>query len=481
MLEFDVDAGRFAQIKVVGVGGAGNNAISRMIMSGLKGVEFISINTDKQALYISKAGSKMQIGEKLTRGLGAGANPEIGMKAAEESRDDIAASLKGADLVFITAGMGGGTGTGAAPVVAEICRELGILCVGVVTRPFMFEGKQRMINAEKGINELRSRADTLVIVPNDRLLQVVGKGTSIMEAFRVADDVLRQGVQGISDLITMPSLINLDFADVKTVMKDKGIAHMGIGHGSGENRAIDAAKHAIVSPLLETTIDGATGIIINVTGGQDMGLMEINEAAMLIQQAVDPDANIFFGAGIDERLDDEIHITVIATGFERNRQTKPASNLRFGRASEPVEERPTKTYYNPQPQQYQPVSQRPQPQYQPPQPEPEEDEDDGLVLTTWGQERNQPDKTQERKAVSQRIDVEFEDEAFSGIGRAPERELYRPVGKNRVDNQPARADRDREREREERRPAHQETLNPVYRSRNEDDDMDMPTIFRRRK
>lgn len=317
MLEFDIDMDQFATIKVVGVGGGGNNAVNRMIEHGLKGVDFISVNTDKQALYVSQATQKIQIGEKLTKGLGAGANPEIGQKAAEESKDDIAQILKGADMVFITAGMGGGTGTGAAPIVAEIARELGILTVGVVTKPFIFEGKQRMINAERGISELKSRVDTLVTIPNDRLLQVVEKRTSMLEAFKIADDVLRQGVQGISDLIAVPGLVNLDFADVRTIMKEKGLAHMGIGKGSGDNRATDAAKQAIQSPLLETTIEGAKGVLLNITGGANLGLFEVNEAAELVSQAADPDANIIFGAVIDEALEDEIRIIVIATGFEK--------------------------------------------------------------------------------------------------------------------------------------------------------------------
>ena len=315
MLEFDEDLERFAQIKVVGVGGGGNNAVNRMIASGLKGCEFIVLNTDKQALLQSNANQKIQIGEKLTKGLGAGANPEVGQKAAEENRDEIMQTLKGSDLVFVTAGMGGGTGTGAAPVVAEIAKEMGILTVGVVTKPFTFEGRQRMLFAERGIKNLREKVDTLITIPNDRLLQVVGKGTSIIDAFRVADDILRQGIQGISELIAVPALINLDFADVKSIMKDRGLAHMGIGYGTGENRTVDAARQAISSPLLETTIDGAMGVLINITGGVSLGLLEINEAANMISQAVDPDANIIFGAGVDESMDDGVRITVIATGF----------------------------------------------------------------------------------------------------------------------------------------------------------------------
>lgn len=316
MLEFDMDTEQFAQIKVVGVGGGGNNAVNRMIEANLKGVQFIAINTDKQALYNSKAEYKIQIGEKLTRGLGAGANPEIGSKAAEESRDDVYQALQGADMVFVTAGMGGGTGTGAAPIVAQIAKEMGILTVGVVTKPFTFEGRRRMLHADKGIEELRKRVDTLVTIPNDRLLQVVEKRTSIVDAFKIADDVLRQGVQGISDLIAIPGLVNLDFADVKTIMHERGLAHMGVGRAGGENRAVEAAKQAIHSPLLETTINGAKGVLLNITGGPSLGLYEINEAAAIVQEAADLEANIIFGAVIDESLKDEIRITVIATGFE---------------------------------------------------------------------------------------------------------------------------------------------------------------------
>lgn len=330
MLEFDIDMEQFAQIKVVGVGGGGNNAINRMIQYGLKGVDYISINTDKQALYLSKSNHKIQIGEKLTKGLGAGANPEIGQKAAEESREEIQHALEGSDMVFITAGMGGGTGTGAAPIVAEIAKDMGILTVGVVTKPFLFEGRRRMNNAEMGIAELKERVDTLVTIPNDRLLQVVEKRTSMLEAFKIADDVLRQGVQGISDLIAVPGLVNLDFADVRTIMKEKGLAHMGIGRGSGDNRAVEAAKQAIQSPLLETTIDGATGILLNITGGESLGLFEVNEAAELVSQAAHPDANIIFGAVIDENLEDEVRITVIATGFE---QMNAASSTESRRGS----------------------------------------------------------------------------------------------------------------------------------------------------
>ena len=318
MLDFQIeDQQSFASIKVIGCGGAGNNAINRMVDAGLKGVDFIAVNTDRQALAMSKAGTTIQIGEKLTKGLGAGAVPDVGRRAAEESREEIAAAIKGADLVFVTAGMGGGTGTGAAPIVAEIARDMNCLTIAVVSKPFAFEGKQRMKNAEMGVIDLKQRVDTLVVLPNDRLLQVVTKGTSMLEAFRIADDVLRQGIQGISDLIAVPALINLDFADVKTIMESGGMAHMGIGVGKGENRMVEAAKNAITSPLLETSIDGARAVLINITGGEDMSIIDINEAANLVMQAADSEANIIFGAGIDENLQDEVRITVIATGFEK--------------------------------------------------------------------------------------------------------------------------------------------------------------------
>lgn len=306
-----------ATIKVIGVGGAGNNAVNRMVDSGIKGVEFIAVNTDRQALLLSKAASKIQIGEKITRGLGAGANPDIGAQAAEESKSEIAEALRGADMVFVTAGMGGGTGTGAAPIIAATAKEMGILTIGVVTKPFTFEGKKRLSQAERGVESLKGKVDTLVVIPNDKLLQVIDRKTSIVEAFKMADDVLRQGVQGISDLIAIPGLVNLDFADVKTIMLNTGMAHMGIGRASGENRAEDAAKQAVQSPLLETSIEGARGVIINITGGNNLGLHEVNTAAELIQRSVDPEANIIFGAVIDESLDEDIVITVIATGFEK--------------------------------------------------------------------------------------------------------------------------------------------------------------------
>ena len=317
-MDFDVNMMEgIANIKVIGVGGGGNNAVNRMIENGIQGVEFISINTDRQALHLSKAGTKIQIGEKITKGLGAGANPDIGFQSAEESRDEIGNSMKDADMIFVTAGMGGGTGTGAAPIVASIAKEMGILTVGVVTKPFTFEGKKRMQQAERGVEALKSKVDTLITIPNDRLLQIIDRKTTLIEAFKMADDILRQGVQGISDLIAVPGLVNLDFADIKTIMLGTGIAHMGVGISNGDNRAEDAAKQAIQSPLLETSIEGARGVIINVTGGSDLGLHEVNTAAELIQRSVDPDANIIFGAVIDEKLEGKIVITVIATGFER--------------------------------------------------------------------------------------------------------------------------------------------------------------------
>ncbi len=331
MLDFEVGLDQYANIKVIGVGGGGNNAVNRMISAGLKGVEFIAINTDAQALQLSQSEARIQIGAKLTKGLGAGANPEIGQKAAEESRDEIIKGLKGADMVFVTAGMGGGTGTGAAPLVAEVAKELGALTVGVVTKPFTFEGRKRMAQAETGIQNLKAKVDTLITIPNDRLLQVIDKHTSIVEAFRIADDVLRQGVQGISDLIAVPGLINLDFADVKTIMRDTGSALMGIGVASGENRAAEAARVAISSPLLETSIEGARGVLLNITGGASLGLFEVNEAAEIIAQAADPEANIIFGAVIDERLEDEVRVTVIATGFDQKpaRREKAKQELEF--------------------------------------------------------------------------------------------------------------------------------------------------------
>ena len=308
-----------AVIKVAGIGGGGVNAVNRMIDSGLKGVEFIAINTDAQALLMSDADVKLDIGRNLTRGLGAGADPEVGRQAAEEHRDEIEEVLKGADMVFITAGKGGGTGTGGAPVVAEIAKSLGALTIGVVTRPFSFEGRRRAVVAEQGIMSLKDKLDTLIIIPNDRLLQVCDETTSVLEAFKMADEVLLQGVQGITDLITTPGLINLDFADVRTIMANAGSALMGIGQSGGETRAADAAKTAISSPLLEQSVEGATGILLNITGGPDIGLFEINEAAEIVQSAADANANIIFGSVIDESLGDEVRVTVIATGFDHGR------------------------------------------------------------------------------------------------------------------------------------------------------------------
>ena len=310
-----------AVIKVVGVGGGGTNAVNRMVEAGVKGVEFIAINTDRQALLMSDADRTVHIGEELTRGLGAGANPEIGAQAAEESRADIRDALAGADMVFVTAGEGGGTGTGAAPVVAEIAmEEIGALTVGVVTKPFGFEGRKRMNQAEEGVALLAQKVDTLIVVPNDRLLQVIEKRTSMLDAFRIADDILRQGTQGITDLITIPGLINLDFADVRAIMKDAGSAMMGIGIASGENRAADAAKEAISSKLLESSIVGADRILYSITGGSDMSLQEIDEASQIINSAADEDANIIFGTVIDESMGDQIRVTVIATGFAGTEQ-----------------------------------------------------------------------------------------------------------------------------------------------------------------
>lgn len=306
----------FATIKVFGIGGGGTNAVNRMIGSGVKGVEFWGVNTDIQALSVSLADNRLQVGAKLTRGLGAGSNPEVGQKAAEESREEIKNALQGSDMVFITAGMGGGTGTGASPVIAEVSKELGILTIAVVTKPFRFEGPVRISQAESGVALLKEKVDALIVIPNDKLLQVVERKTSIIEAFKVADDVLRQGVKGISDLITVPGLINLDFADVRTIMYEAGSAMMGIGTGSGENRAIEAAEQAISSPLLEETITGAKGVIFNVTGGSDLTLYEVNDAAEVIYNAVDPDANIIFGAVIDENIKGDVIVTVIATGFK---------------------------------------------------------------------------------------------------------------------------------------------------------------------
>jgi cell division protein FtsZ len=328
----DESGNYLAVIKVVGVGGGGTNAVNRMVDAGLTGVEFVAVNTDAQALMMCDADHKIHIGSIATRGLGAGADPAVGLAAAQESRDELKEALKGADMVFVTAGEGGGTGTGGAPVVAELARELGALTVGVVTKPFVFEGRKRAQQAELGIQNLRDRVDTLIVIENDRLLQVVEKRTSVVEAFRMADDVLRQGVQGITDLITVPGLVNLDFADVRTIMRDAGSALMGIGIASGDNRAAEAARAAVSSPLLETSIEGATGILLNITGGPDIGLFEVNEAAEVVTSAADQNANVIFGAVIDDGLGDDIRVTVIATGFGPQRRRR----RREGAAEAPI-------------------------------------------------------------------------------------------------------------------------------------------------
>lgn len=364
----------FAQIKVVGVGGGGGNAVNRMISEGLAGVEFITINTDNQALNNSKANTRVRIGDKTTRGLGAGGMPEIGQKAAEESQEELYEVLRGADMVFIAAGMGGGTGTGAAPVVAGIAKELGALTIGVVTRPFTFEGKRRSDFAEQGIEALKGKVDTLIVIPNDRLLSIAHKNATLQQAFSLADDVLRQGIQGISELITVPSLINLDFADVRTIMSEGGAALMAVGHGTGDDRAINAARQAIHNGLLDVTIDGARGILFNITGGPSLSLTEVNEAAAIVRESAHPDVHLIFGARIDENLGDEVRITVIATGFEQARSTRRAGDV--GAASyQPARQQPAASYVPPQnyqaPRQQQPVPVQPQaPRQQTPAPSP---------------------------------------------------------------------------------------------------------------
>ncbi|MEK6208211.1 MAG: cell division protein FtsZ [Chloroflexota bacterium] len=335
------DIENFALIKVVGVGGGGSNAVNRMIRAELLGVEFIAVNTDAQALLLSDAPHKLRIGDKVTKGLGSGADPVVGRKAAEDDSEKLYEALKEADMVFVTAGMGGGTGTGAAPIIAEIAKDVGALTVAVVTKPFSFEGAKRRLLAEQGIAELVDKVDTLITIPNDRLLQVVEKKTSMVDAFRIVDDVLRQGVQGISDLITVPGLINLDFADVKTIMTNAGSALMGIGHGSGESRAADAARQAIMSPLLEQSIDGARGVLFTITGGPDLTLFEVNEAAEIIHAAADPEANIIFGAVIDERMGGEVKISVIATAFEPARAIRRLEGPMYKRQAPSVEQRAT--------------------------------------------------------------------------------------------------------------------------------------------
>jgi cell division protein FtsZ len=321
----DATGNYLAVIKVVGVGGGGTNAVNRMVDTGLLGVEFIAVNTDAQALMGCDADVKIHIGSTATRGLGAGADPAVGLAAAQESRDELKEALKGADMIFVTAGEGGGTGTGAAPVVAELGREIGALTVGVVTKPFGFEGRRRSQQAEQGIDSLREKLETLIVIENDRLLQVVEKQTTVVDAFRMADDVLRQGVQGITDLITVPGLVNLDFADVRTIMREAGSALMGIGSASGDNRAAEAARSAVSSPLLESSIEGATGILLNITGGPDIGLFEVNEAAEVVTSAADVNANVIFGAVIDDAMGDEVRVTVIATGFGAGRRRRRGS------------------------------------------------------------------------------------------------------------------------------------------------------------
>ncbi len=341
------------KIKVLGVGGGGNNAINRMIEAGVASAEFIAINTDKQALLISKASKRLQIGERLTKGMGAGAIPEIGRKAAEESKASIKEILEGSDLVFITAGMGGGTGTGAAPVIAQIAKELGILTVGIVTKPFQFENRKRMENAEKGISELKKYVDTIVVIPNERLLTILHEKTTLVEAFRYADDVLRQGIQGIADLIVFPGMINLDFADIGTVMKNRGLAHMGIGHGKGENKTLEAVRQAVASPLIETTIEGATGVVLNIKGGNDITLREVSEAANMVKEVIDPACNLIFGSSIDPDMRDEVEITIIATGFKSpDSQAEEKTETEEEPKEEKVEDKFTGFNpfgYNPQP------------------------------------------------------------------------------------------------------------------------------------
>ena len=372
----------FAQIKVVGVGGGGNNAVNRMIAEGLGGVEFIAINTDNQALMLSKSKTRVRIGDKLTRGLGAGGNPEIGKKAAEESSDELYEVLRGADMIFIASGMGGGTGTGASPVVAQIAKELGALTIGVVTRPFTFEGAKRQQSAEAGIEALKSQVDTLIVIPNDRLLQIASKNATLQQAFSLADDVLRQGIQGISELITVPALINLDFADVRTIMSEGGAALMAVGRATGDERARKASEMAISSALLDVTIDGARGILFNITGGPDLSLFEVNEAAAIIKESAHPDVNLIFGAQIDEGLGDEVRVTVIATGFEHTsrvqRKMEQQPIYRPQQQSQPLPQRQERQAPQPQPtqrpmQQYSapPAPQQQQPM-QPQQPLPQE-------------------------------------------------------------------------------------------------------------
>ena len=355
MFEIETEPERLANIKVIGVGGGGNNAVNRMIEDGVKCVDFIAVNTDAQALVVTKAPHKIQIGKK---GLGAGADPNVGKKSAEESREAIEESLRGADMVFVTAGMGGGTGTGAAPVIASIAKDLGILTVGIITKPFSFEGRSRMKNAEAGIEALKEHVDAIVSIPNDKLLQIIDKNTSILDTFREADRVLRQGVQGISDIIAVPGYINCDFADVVAIMKDAGIAHMGVGMAKGDNKAEEAVKMAIDSPLLETSIMGARGVLLNITGGKGLSMFDANIAAAKVQEMVDPDAKIIFGVALDESLEDEIRITIIATGFDQNQpqsvtpqfgvaQQQPEAPIKTGVVQSPLQARANNTVQRP--------------------------------------------------------------------------------------------------------------------------------------
>lgn len=359
MMDELIPGENFAQIKVIGVGGGGGNAVNRMINEGLGGVEFIAVNTDNQALMLSKAKTRVRIGDKLTRGLGAGGNPEIGRKAAEESSEDLLEVLRGADMIFVACGMGGGTGTGASPIIAQIAKELGALTIGVVTTPFTFEGTRRSQLAKAGIEALKSQVDTLIVIPNDRLLQIADKRSTLQQAFSLADDVLRQGIQGISELITVPGLINLDFADVRTIMSEGGAALMAVGRAAGDDRARQASELAITSGLLDVTIDGARGILFSITGGPDMTLFEVNEAAAIIKESAHPDCNLIFGAHIDESMGDEVHITVIATGFERSRVEmnlieQAAIRQQQPRTTQQTQPRPQQ----PRPQQYEDVEVR---------------------------------------------------------------------------------------------------------------------------
>jgi cell division protein FtsZ len=384
MLEFDTSIDSLAVIKVIGVGGGGNNAVNRMIEHGVQGVEFIAVNTDAQALNLSKAEIRLQIGGKLTRGLGAGANPEVGKKAAEESKEQIEEALRGADMVFVTAGMGGGTGTGAAPVIAGIAKELGALTVGVVTRPFTFEGRKRSTQAIGGIGTMKEAVDTLIVIPNDRLLEIVDKSTPMLEAFREADNVLRQGVQGISDLIAVPGLINLDFADVKTIMSNKGSALMGIGVSSGENRASEAAKKAVSSPLLEVSVDGAKGVLMNITGGSNLSLYEVQEAADIVASASDEEVNMIFGSVINDNLKDEIVVTVIATGFNEEQlqpRTPRGSNLNSSRVQSIQQQTPPPSYRETRREEQRREEQMPSYQQEPVRQE--KQQDDALDIPTF--------------------------------------------------------------------------------------------------